>query len=170
MKYSDSYYGIFRKGHGEKMKKKSIIPALFLAGTLFLNGCGSSVKTIDADALAKTHATEITYDDTLQELSDDEVSMYIDLPEGVDSVMYMGSGSTAEEVGVFTAEDADTAKSAMKNVQSYLEDQAKSFRDYTPEETKRIGNAVLEQKGPYVILCVSGDSDQAKEIIEKAFK
>jgi len=39
-----------------------------------------------------------------------------------------------------------------------------------PEETKRIGNAVLEQKNQYVVLCVSGDSDQAKEIIEKAFK
>ena len=152
------------------MGKKSVFTAILVVSVLFLAGCGSSVKTIDADALAKTLATDIVYEDTLQELDDDEVSMYVELPDGVDSVMYMGSGSTAEEVGVFTAEDADTAESVKENVQSFLDDQADSFRDYTPEETKRIGNAVLEQKGPYVILCVSGDSDQAKEIIEKAFK
>ena len=57
-----------------------------------------------------------------------------------------------------------------EDVQKYLDDQADSFQDYVPEETKRIGNAVLEQKNQYVVLCVSGDSDQAKEIIEKAFK
>ena len=85
-------------------------------------------------------------------------------------VMYAGRGSTAEEVGVFTAKDSNQAKETMEDVQKYLDDQADSFQDYVPEETKRIGNAVLEQKNQYVVLCVSGDSDQAKEIIEKAFK
>ena len=55
-------------------------------------------------------------------------------------------------------------------IQSFLDDQSDSFEKYIPEETKRISNAVLEQKGKYVVLCVSGDSDKAKEIIEKAFK
>ena len=82
--------------------------------------------------------------------------------------MYAGSGSTAEEVGVFTAKDSNQAKETMEDVQKYLDDQADSFQDYVPEETKRIGNAVLEQKNQYVVLCVSGDSDQAKEIIEKS--
>ena len=128
------------------------------------------IKTIDAQALAKSLATEIKYDDTLKELTADEISMLVDLPEDVDSVMYAGSGSTAEEVGVFTAKDSNQAKETMEDVQKYLDDQADSFQDYVPEETKRIGNAVLEQKNQYVVLCVSGDSDQAKEIIEKAFK
>ena len=75
-----------------------------------------------------------------------------------------------QEVGVFTAKDSNQAKETMEDVQKYLDDQADSFQDYVPEETKRIGNAVLEQKNQYVVLCVSGDSDQAKEIIEKAFK
>lgn len=84
--------------------------------------------------------------------------------------MYMGSGSTAEEVAVFTAPDEETARTTEENVQSFLDDQSDSFEKYIPEETKRISNAVLEQKGKYVVLCVSGDSDKAKEIIEKAFK
>ena len=151
------------------MKKKTGFLAT-LAAIVLLAGCGSTAKTIDANALAKSLATEIEYDDTLKELTGDEISMIVDLPEEVEAVMYAGSGSTAEEVGVFTAPDAETAKETLSDVQTYLDDQADSFQDYVPEETKRVGNAVLEQKNQYVILCVSGDSDQAKEIIEKAFK
>ena len=148
------------------MMKKTGLLAVLTAGVLLLAGCGGEAKTIDAQALAKSLATEIKYDDTLKELTADEISMLVDLPEDVDSVMYAGSGSTAEEVGVFTAKDSNQAKETMEDV----DDQADSFQDYVPEETKRIGNAVLEQKNQYVVLCVSGDSDQAKEIIEKAFK
>ena len=152
------------------MMKKTGLLAVLTAGVLLLAGCGGEAKTIDAQALAKSLATEIKYDDTLKELTADEISMLVDLPEDVDSVMYAGSGSTAEEVGVFTTKDSNQAKETMEDVQKYLDDQADSFQDYVPEETKRIGNAVLEQKNQYVVLCVSGDSDQAKEIIEKAFK
>ena len=152
------------------MMKKTGLLAVLTAGVLLLAGCGGEAKTIDAQALAKSLATEIKYDDTLKELTADEISMLVDLPEDVDSVMYAGRASTEVEVGVFTAKDSNQAKETMEDVQKYLDDQADSFQDYVPEETKRIGNAVLEQKNQYVVLCVSGDSDQAKEIIEKAFK
>ena len=145
------------------MMKKTGLLAVLTAGVLLLAGCGGAAKTIDAQALAKSLATEIKYDDTLKELTADEISMLVDLPEDVDSVMYAGSG-------FFTAKDSNQAKETMEDVQKYLDDQADSFQDYVPEETKRIGHAVLEQKNQYVVLCVSGDSDQAKEIIEKAFK
>ena len=150
--------------------RKSGLVATLAAGMLLLAACGSESKTIDAAALADSLATDISYDDTLEKLGDDDVSMYIEVPEGVKSYVYMGSGSTAEEVAVFEAPDKDTAVTVKDNVQTYLDDQSDSFQDYIPEESKRIGNAVLEQKGQYVILCVSGDSDSAKEIIEKAFK
>lgn len=150
------------------MKKTGLLAGL-TAAVIFLAGCGAA-KTIDASELAKSLATEITYDDTLEELDQDEISMYMDIPEGVESVVYMGSGSTAEEVGVFAAKDTEAAKDTLTNVQAYLDDQQESFEDYKPEEAKRVGNAVLEQKGNYVILCVSGDSDTAKKVIEEAFK
>lgn len=150
--------------------KKSGLFAILFAGALLMAGCGSSGKTIDAAALAESLTSEISYDDTLEAVDADTVSMYITLPDEVESVMYMGSGSTAEEVAVFTAPDEDTAKETMESVQEHLNDQTESFQDYIPEESKRVGNAVLEQRGKYVILCVSGDSDTAKEIIEEAFK
>ena len=144
------------------MKKSGLIATL-AAGMILLSACGSGTKTIDAAALASSLATDISYDDTLEKISDE-------VPKDVKSYVYMGSGSTAEEVAVFEAPDKDTASTVKDNVQTYLDDQSDSFQDYIPEESKRIGNAVLEQKDQYVILCVSGDSEGAKEIIEKAFK
>ena len=151
------------------MKKSGLIATL-AAGMILLSACGSGTKTIDAAALASSLATDISYDDTLEKISDEDVSMYIEVPKDVKSYVYMGSGSTAEEVAVFEAPDKDTASTVKDNVQTYLDDQSDSFQDYIPEESKRIGNAVLEQKDQYVILCVSGDSEGAKGIIEKAFK
>ena len=55
----------------------------------------------------------------------------------------------------------------MEDVQKYLDDQADSFQDYVPEETKRIGNAVLEQKNQYVVLCVSGGFGSGKRNYRK---
>ena len=155
------------------MKKSGLLTelsAVLIAAVLLISGCGTSAKTIDAQALAQSLLTEIQYDDSLKELDDEDVTMYMDVPENVDPIVYMGSGSTAEEVGVFTAKDTDTAKTMLDNVRSYLDDQQDSFADYKPQEAKRVGNAVLEQKGNYVVLCVSGDPETAKKLIEKAFK
>ena len=153
----------------KKSMKTSGLLAAFMTAAVLLVGCGTT-KTIDTAELARSLATEITYDDTLQELEQDEISMYMELPEDVEAVVYMGSGSTAEEVGVFAAKSNDEAKNTLESVQKFLDDQQDSFEDYKPEEAKRVGSAVIEQKGNYVILCVSGDSDSAKKIIEKAFQ
>lgn len=150
--------------------KKSRLYAVLAAGALLLAGCGKEAKTIDANALADSLVSDIAYDDALESIDADTASIYVDIPEGVEVIMYMGSGQTAEEVAVFTAPDADTAATTKENVQQHLDDQTASFEDYIPEEAKRVEDAVLEQKGNYVILCVSGDSDSAKEIIEEAFK
>ena len=151
------------------MKKVGLL-AVLAAGALAIIGCGKTAKTIDAEALVGRLVEEIAYEDTLELVDEDTVSMSMTVPEGVSSIMYMGSGSTAEEVGVFTAPDKETAAETMKEVKVFLDDQADAFEDYIPEETKRVGNAVLEQKENYVILCVSGDPDAAKEIIEEAFQ
>lgn len=144
--------------------------AAVLAVILLMTGCGNSAKTIDADALARSLTKEISYDDELESVDADTISMYIEVPEGVESVMYMGSGATAEEVAVFTAKDAQTAGETLKKVQEHLDDQTASFKAYKAEEAKRVADAVLKQKVNYVILCVSGNSDKANEIIEEAFK
>ena len=148
-------------------------PKLFLAGMAamtLLAGCGTGKsQNVDVEALEKSLLNDIVYEDTLSKLSDEDISNYIDIPEGVTGVLYMGSGATAESVAIFTAPDKATADILEDNIEMYLRDQESAFEDYKPEEAKRIDNAVLEQEGKYVVLCVSGDSSKAEALIDKTF-
>lgn len=158
------------KGNKNSMKKSGLT-AVLAALALLAAGCGSSaVKEIDAKALADTLASEVTYEDSLEVLDEEVAGVYFELEDDVTTSLYMGSGSTAEEVAVFAASDEETAKKQLSHVQDFLDDQKESFQDYIPEEAKRIDDAVLVQRGKYVILCVSADSAKAEEIIEEAFK
>lgn len=151
-----------------KKWKLAIIAAAAMALVTACGDQGDSSAKVDTDALMNSLVSDITYTEELKKLDADDISNYISVPEGVEAVMYMSSGSTAEEAAVFTAPDADTAKTVKENVEFFLDDQKASFKDYIPEEAQRIKDAVLVCEGNYVVLCVSDNSEQAKQIIEKA--
>lgn len=152
------------------MKKKMIatITTVSLVAGMLL-GCGSKEVSIDAKALASQLVSDIEYTTELSELSSEDIANYIDMEDGVEGIMYMSSGSTAEEVMVFTAPDEKTAQTMKANVEQFLADQKDSFQDYIPEEAKRIEDGVVTQKGKYVAGCISGDSDQATKIMNQTF-
>lgn len=144
-----------------------LVAACLAMGTL-LSACGGSSVKIDEASLAKSLVEDITYTEELTELSADDISNYITVEDDVESIMYMGSGATSEEVAIFTAKDEETAKTMESNAKAFLADQKTSFEDYLPDEATRIDEAIVVRKGNYVVLCVSGESDKAKEIINKA--
>lgn len=172
------------------MKKYNYIlklaAATMIAGSLFM-GCGSGSadsgskadsaestddkqeksSEVDVDALVKSLISDVTYEAELSDCSSD-VENYMTVEEGVTSVMYMTSGSY-EEVAVFTAPDEATAATMKDDVSEFLSEQKSAAEDYEPAAAQRIDNAVLVVKGNYVVLCVSGDSDKAQEIINNAF-
>lgn len=153
------------------MKKTRLLAAVCMAllCCLLLAGCGKTEVKVDINKLAQELVNGIAYDDTLELLETDEIGFYLTVEEGVAAVMYMSSGSTAEEVAVFEAPDETTAIAMKGNVAEFLKDQGDSFKAYIPEEYDRVNNAVVVQQGNYVALCVSGDSNKAQEIIDKAF-
>ncbi len=129
----------------------------------------NSEKEFNAEELAQSLVSEITYTGTMEQLPADEIGWYVDMEEGVTGIMYMVSGVSSEEVAVFTAPDETTAKAMVENIEELLADQEDQNAAYDAKVTQRIDNAVLEQKGNYVILCVSDDSAKAKELIKEAF-
>lgn len=154
------------------MKKRVTAAMLTAAAISLLTACGGGdAKDVDTSALAGSLVGDIVYEDELKIMEAETIGYYIDIADGVESIMYMGvNGTTGEEVAVFKAPDEETAKTMEANVKEYLDDQKSSFEDYIPEAAARIDNAVLEQEGNYVVLCVSDDPDKAEEIIENAFK
>lgn len=100
------------------MKKRffSTVAALALVAGMLV-GCGSKEVTIDAKALASQLVSDIEYTTELTELSSEDIANYIDMEDGVEGIMYMSSGSTAEEVVVITAPDEKTAQTMKANVE-----------------------------------------------------
>ena len=141
---------------------------MFVLGTGL--GIATNLPSTKKSAAPIPIATIVTTGDFLFIFSEDEITNYIDVLDGVEGIMYMSSGSTAEEVVVLTTPDESAAQTMYTNVQQFLKDQRSSFEDYIPAEAKRIDDAVTVQKGNYVVVCVSGDSDKAKEIVDQAFE
>ena len=165
------------------MEKKGWI-AILLAAAL-LSGCGADadrekrqdagngteVQEISLDEKALTDALlGLPYDKEVSALDAAEISNYIELYDGVEAVMYMSEGSTAEEFGIFTAPDANVAAQQAAEIETFLADQKDSFRAYIPEEEVRIDQAVLITEGRYVVLSVSGEPQEAEQLIREAFQ
>jgi hypothetical protein len=153
------------------MKKYLHLILAAVAACIIFAACATADSSAmpDAQTIADALLNQSIFDETLSPLPEDEISYYVTMEEGVTGLMYLSDGSTAEEVAVFQAPDKNTAAKMLTNVEEYLSAQKSSFADYLPEEAKRIDDAVLIQKGNCVVLCVSGQSDAAKRVIEDVF-
>ena len=140
-----------------------------------LAGCGSTGKdiTVDVNALASELKDGVTWQDTLEEIDPNVLSMMSDYDiEGVEkSVVYLGSGATAEEITVLECTDVDAAKNQVEPaMKQHIENQITSFESYVPAEVAKLKDAVIRVGGKYVAVCVSDDSAAAEKIIDQYFK
>ncbi len=150
-----------------------LIVLICIALSLTMIGCSDGQKTKQWDDFTESLATDLVeegvFDDELAEIDDNLFySMY-----GIDSAhlkeykVFMSSGGTADEIGIFYCQNEKDAKAVEDMVKVRIEDQISIMENYIPDEVTKLEESVLVRSGPYVILCISGDSDKAKEIIEE---
>ena len=129
----------------------------------------SQVAVVDVTKVADRLLNEIKYDDKLAEAEKESLDViYPGLPKDKIKAMKIyvsSSGGTSEEIAAFEANDEETAKEIETKLKERVETQKTSFKNYVPEELKRLENALVIRKGNYVYLSVSGDPDKAKSII-----
>ena len=176
-----------------KIKMLAALSVLTLTASAVLYGCGgsgdakktstmassaaaSSAKSsqtavVDVTKVADRLLNEIKYDDKLAEAEKESLDViYPGLPKDKIKAMKIyvsSSGGTSEEIAAFEANDEETAKEIETKLNERVETQKTSFKNYVPEELKRLENALVIRKGNYVYLSVSGDPDKAKSIIEE---
>ena len=80
---------------------------------------------------------------------------------------YVGTGATAEEILIMELLDKKDISETKKIMETQIEERKLDFQDYLPKEVFKLENYILESKGNYIVLCISNDSDKAKEIINK---
>ena len=131
----------------------------------------SQAAAVDVTKVADRLLNEIKYDDKLAEAEKESLDViYPGLPKDKIKAMKIyvsSSGGTSEEIAAFEANDEETAKEIETKLKERVEAQKTSFKNYVPEELKRLENALVIRKGNYVYLSVSGDPDKAKSIIEE---
>ena len=174
-----------------KIKMMAMISLLTLTASAVLYGCGGKGETkSSAKSVTETSATsskaaavdvtkvadrlkdEIKYDDKLVEPEAETIDiLYPGLPGDkvkVEMSPYdLTKGGTAEEIACFEASDEESAKSIEALLNSRVETQKASFKNYVPEELKRLDKAFVLRKGNNIYLSVSADPDKAKSIIEE---
>ncbi len=154
------------------MKKFSILLTLLMV-VLVAAGCSSSQPAaLDVQQTADKLAQEVSFQDQLTKMDQDAALKLYDLTaDDVEAVsLYVGTGATAEEISVWQGKDADAAKKIQDAVNTRIENQKESFVDYNPEEMPKLENPVVVAKGNYVVLCLSGDNENAKKIIDGCFQ
>ena len=147
------------------MKRVCFLMMAFLL-TLALVGCGGSKvnNNVTADGLVGALYNTVKFDSEMKSVS---VDNYLTLPEGAQAAGRMSNGTTAEEIIVVRCANENDAKTVKTGIESFLADQRVNMERYQPQEVARMDNAVLTQRGVYVVLCVSADSEMAEKIIKE---
>lgn len=150
---------------------------IFTFTSAFLvSGCGNNTEndtststiTIDINELAKKLTNNIEYTSVLERLEFDYIENFIELSQGTEAVMYM-SNATCEEVAVFDTSGNGSTDTLIENITAFLSDQKETFKQYSPDDAKRIDEAIVKSYGDYVALCVCDTPDIAEYIIDNTF-
>lgn len=125
-------------------------------------------KPIDYKALAD-ELKGIIKDDTMTEMDSKLLSATygIDTEKIEDLKVYLSSGSTANEVAVFSCKDENDVQSVIGILEDRVKTRKASYKDYNAEEAKKLENAIIGSKGRVAILVVAEDVEGAKEILNK---
>lgn len=139
--------------------KKRMLPFLLALALLFgLAGCGATGGSLDIQALAEDLLKNGEFSDELWKIDDSMVKKLYNVDDYTQALVYVGSGATAEELALFAFPSEDAAAQGLQKAKDRLESQIADYRTYLPQEVPKLQNAVAEQWGKYVIVCVSPGS------------
>lgn len=146
------------------MKKACFLLLAALLAVAMVGCGGAKANNVEPAGLADALNMTVPFDSELKSVSAEN---YLSLPEGAEAVAYMSKGATAEEIIVVRCANEADAKTVIAGIETFLADQRVDMERYQPQEVARMDNAVLTQRGVYVVLCVSADSDAAQRVIKE---
>ena len=155
-----------------RMLQSSFVLLLLLS----ILGCSSNEKLSripDIGVLCQSIIEKVQYDDELvmpsQRAIDDMYDVeFNDIEEF--AIFVSGTMATSNELAVMKLADASLVSKMVEAFKKRIEDQKNSYRDYNPSELFRLENAMIIEKGTYVLLSVSNDNDTVKELFYNAFE
>lgn len=83
----------------------------------------------------------------------------------VDGALWNSSGADCEQLALLIFSDDKGAEAAVGALETYLQDQIDSNRDYRPAEIPKLEDPFLQQAGESVLLVVSPDTQAVKDLL-----
>ncbi len=157
----------------KKTTQKLLSALLALVTLVSLCACGqpdAPQEDVSAKDLFALLQTQVTYDTPLADVGDSAAFMFQDMPEHSLVTLYSGSGYFADELVWITLAQTGDMEKALESVDIHLGQLTEQFRNYVPEELDKIEKAVIWSKGVHIILCVTNDYENAKNVIANAAK
>nr|WP_122012746.1 DUF4358 domain-containing protein [Maliibacterium massiliense] len=153
---------------------KKTLTALLCAALLLCAGCGPK-KTAgpppEVGVVAARMLEADIFTDQMTQTDAATAQKLYDIPaEDLASLcLFVGTGATAEELGVFAAKDDAAASRVKEAAQARIQAQRAAFADYLPLEVGKIDEAIIQVHGTYVLVCVPADSAKAQSALKSAF-
>lgn len=156
------------------MNKKILIIGIVLVviivlGINFVFTSKDENVQIDMQKMSEKLITSQIFEDDLSQVDKDTIiKKYNFNSEKIkDVTSYVGTGATAEEILILEMLDKNDIEETEKIIKTKIEERKEDFQNYLPEEVFKLENYNLENKGNYIILCISNDYNKAKDIIDK---
>lgn len=150
---------------------------LLLVGVMLvmaLASCGSQKES--KASWTEEHGQEIlnsgAFSEELEELDLDTAFLLYKLEDAglsredlTGGMCRRSAGATCEELAVLIFADEAAADSAAPALQTYLEGQISSNKDYRPAEIPKLEGAWVEQRGNTLLMVVANDLQAAKDAV-----
>ena len=151
--------------------KKLIVTALVAFLVCCLCSCGSSFQ-LDTAKLAYEIRSADLFLDSLAPVSENVIKKVVGLStDSISEFVYeIGTGATGEEFAVITCKSESDAKKIKEEIVKRQEDLYNTYESYSPESLPRISNAVVEQKGVYVIFVSCDRDSEAQKLVDSFLK
>lgn len=113
--------------------------------------------TADTEKIAEDILSSIEFKDNLTPVGNTLIiSNYkIDPAKICSAVVYMGGGSTAEEIAVFEAESESEAKKIEKLAKERIDRKKLDYENYMPAEMAKLNSPVIVRDGNVVAVCIA---------------
>ena len=139
---------------------------------LSVSSCGQTRSDIDIGALSSELNSSGIFSESMNDVSQSIMEKRFGLEEGQVSEFRAGAGTKAvvDEYAIIKLSSPEVKDSVENGIKDHIESQKNSYSSYKPDEVPKLDDYVLVSSGDYEILVISGNSTQAKEIINKYIK
>ena len=150
-----------------------VMLAAVLALALTACGGGENGQTAYSPEQVQAMADAGAFSETLEELDGDTAfALYrladygLSREDLTDCAVLRSSGATCEEGAVLVFAGEDQADQGRKALESYVQNQITSNRDYRPAEIPKLESALVSCQGNTVLLVVANDYEAAQGALE----